>query len=303
MIVVVGSCVFDMVFHTPHLPVLGESVFATHLSTHSGGKGLNQAVAAARASTESVTMIGKVGNDAHGQALIDSLAEAGVDAHIGGSDVPTGIGVPMINPDGDNGIVAFLGANEQMGADDVRAASEHLAKADLLLLQLELPIEASIEAARIASASGTTVMLSAAPAKPIDAELEALLDVVVANDFEAQRLGGVADGREIGAGDLRAMLGVDVAIVTRGADGVDFAGPDGEGHLGAFPVDVVDSVGAGDTFSGAFAAEYLPAGSLVDAVRFGTAAAALSVTRAGAGTSAPHRHEVLELLDAAGSAG
>ena len=187
MIVVVGSCVLDMVFEAPHLPVLGETVLANSLRMHPGGKGLNQAIAARRSGSE-VAMIGRVGRDEQGDMLIAALEAEGVDVgHVSRSSLrPTGVGVPVVVPGGDNGIVFCAGANAEMSAADIEAAAARIAEADTLLLQLELPIETAIAAARVSADAGGTVILNAAPARAVPRPLLEATSILVVNQLEAE---------------------------------------------------------------------------------------------------------------------
>ena len=294
MIVVVGSCVLDMIFTAPELPRLGQTVLADSLETFPGGKGLNQAFAAARAGAD-VAMIGSVGRDDTGKMLIGALRAEGIATdHIVESDASTGVGVPIVVPDGDNGIVFHGGANTQLTVTDIQAAHSTIAAADVLLLQLELPIATAVEAARLAATAGTTVILNAAPAADVPTDLLAATNVLVLNQIEADTLSGQ---EEANAADIiRDTHGPDVALVTMGPDGVDWATATALGSVPAWPVDAIDTVGAGDTFVGALAAGLEAKLVLTDSIRFASAAAAICVTRRGAATATPTRVEIDEFL-------
>ena len=196
MIVVLGSCVLDMVFGAAELPVLGRTVLADSLRMHPGGKGLNQAFAAAR-SGAAVSMVGRVGADDNGAMLRRLLDAEGIDtAHLSTAEAPSGVGVPIVVPSGDNGIVFYGGANDTLTPEDVAAAAAAIEAAGLLLLQLELPIATAVAAASIAERYGTKVLLNAAPAAPIPAELLERTTVLVANQLESDELVAGGDGAD-----------------------------------------------------------------------------------------------------------
>lgn len=278
-----------MIFGAPELPRLGQTVLAATLETYAGGKGLNQAFAAARAGA-SVSMVSGVGNDATGALLLRALQEESISTdHVIEFQAPSGVSAPIVVPSGDNGIMFHGGANKLLTRDHMRLAAPAISAADVLTLQLELPVQTAIEAAQIAQRSGTTVVLNTAPAADVPDELLALTSVLVANQFEADTLSG-----HIGttASQLRDELAPETVVITRGTDGVSWATPQEVAAIDAWSVAAVDTVGAGDTFAGALAAQLALASSLSDAISFATAAAALCVTRAGASTAIPTVAEV-----------
>ncbi|MFI0421825.1 ribokinase [Spongiactinospora sp. 9N601] len=286
MISVFGSANMDLVAYVAKAPGLGETVTGRAFRTVPGGKGANQAVAAARAGGR-VVFVGAVGDDAFGPELRGALAGAGVDVtHLRTVPGPSGIAHIVVEDSGANSIIVVPGANGTLtGPGEAGAAA--IAAAGALLMQLELPMEAVIAAARCAD---TPVILTPAPAVPLPAELLDAVDLIVPNEHEAAAITGHDDPRRA----LSALLErVPEAVVTLGARGVLYGGrettPGGPVHVPAFPVTAVDTTAAGDTFVGALAVARSEGGEPAAALRFASAAAALSVQREGATTSMPHR--------------
>ncbi|MCY4164266.1 MAG: ribokinase [bacterium] len=293
MIVVLGSCVMDMIFGAPELPRVGQTVLATSREIHPGGKGLNQAFAAARNGAD-VAMISSVGADDMGNTLRKTLQDEGISTtHVIASTQATGMAVPITLPNGDNGIVFYGGANSSLLGEHIHRAEDTIAAADGLLIQLELPVETALVAAEIAQASDTTVIFNTAPASAVPTELIGATDILIANELEADTLTGASDTT---AESLRTHLALQTAIVTRGEHGVEWSSPTEAGTMPAVRVPVVDTVGAGDTFVGALAARLTNAYALPDSIRYANAAAALSVTRKGAAPAIPHQTEVEAFL-------
>lgn len=296
-ITVVGSLNIDLVVQAPALPRPGETVLGGPFAKFPGGKGANQAVAAARllAGTPgaAVTMIGAVGDDEFANVLRATLADAGVSARLQVAASPTGVGLITIEPRGENTIVVASGANADLTPGFVDAQADAIATADFLLLQLEVDLEVNARAVGLARGHGVRVILNAAPAQPLPDELMARVDVLVANRLEAHALTGVdpAGPPEEMLAALRAR-GPRVVIVTLGADGA--VGMDGDAvvtHPG-FPVASIDAVGAGDAFTGALAVALAEQRPLAAALRFACAAGAMATTKRGAMPSLPTRAEV-----------
>ncbi|MEU3164482.1 ribokinase [Streptosporangium sp. NPDC006930] len=289
MISVFGSANMDLVAYVDVAPALGETVTGRAFRTVPGGKGANQAVAAARAGA-GVAFLGAVGDDAFGTEMRRTLTEAGVDAtHLRTVPGPSGIAQIVVDGDGGNSIIVVPGANGTVTAPSA-AEIEVISRSDMVLLQLELPIEAVTAAARAARAAGTTVVLTPAPVQPLPAELLEAVDILVANEHEASAITGLAD-HERALEKLRGSVGW--VIITLGARGVLTASGDGPVvRVEAPTVAVVDTTAAGDTFVGALAAARVERQPVERAVRFATAAAGLSVQRAGASTSMPTRAEI-----------
>ena len=304
-VVVLGGINMDLVAVTQRHPEAGETVVGSRFLTYPGGKGANQAVAAARMGAR-VRMVGRVGDDAFGRQLVEALAGAGVD--VGGvavdPDHSSGIASITVDAAGQNRIVQVLGANSACGADEVERARRALDYAEVVMVQLEVPAEVSLEVARHASSAGVVVILDPAPAGPVPAELYRHCGFITPNETEAQALAGfpVTD-RYSGARAARALLalGPGCVLVKLGAQGVCYATGDRERHLPAFPVTAVDTVAAADAFNGAFAVALAEGADLDRAIEWAMAAGALAVTRTGAQDSMPRRREVEALLSPAPS--
>ncbi len=305
-ITVVGSLNMDLVVRAPRIPRPGETIIGGEFRTVPGGKGANQAVAAARLGGQ-VSMVGRVGSDAFAQSLLDGLAADGVDHTFVTQDpeAATGVALIVVDDAGENSIVVASGANMRLSPADVNAAEAVIAGADVLLLQLEVPLAAVVQAARAARAHGAMVVLNPAPACPLPHELLSLVDVLVPNESETALLTHlpVGDRAEIEAAAIALReLGVDTVVLTLGERGALLVG-EGEMELvPAFEVTPVDTTAAGDAFVGGFAVALAEGRSLTDAVRWGNAAGALATTRLGAQPSLPTRRAV-EALVAQGSTG
>jgi ribokinase len=301
-IVVVGSSNTDMVVRVPTLPRPGETVIGGSFFTARGGKGANQAVAAARAGG-SVSLVACLGDDALGDETLAALAADGiaVDQVRRATDTRSGVALILVDERGENSIAVAPGANARLAPEQVAECADLLSPGDVLLVQLEIPIESVLAAARAASRAGARVILNPAPARELPQELLALVSVLTPNESEAARLAGVSAG---GAQALDAAatallrLGVGAVVVTLGAAGAYVATPERRETIDAFPAEARDTTGAGDVFNGAMAVALAEGKGLADAVRFANAAAAISVTRDGAQPASPYRAEILALLDA-----
>jgi ribokinase len=289
-VVVAGSANMDLVATTATLPRPGETVLGRDFAMVPGGKGANQAIAAARAGAD-CAFLGAIGSDAFGVTLKARLTASGVDtAHLRVEYGVSGVAVIMVDGAGENSIVATPGANGAfvgLGAPEVAA----IEAADVLVAQLEIPLATVVEAARAARAGGTRVLLNAAPAVPLPADLLGLVDLLVVNEVEAGALTG------LGRNDPAALLAsVPRAVLTLGAEGAWYVDRDGTAELVAPPaVRSVDSTAAGDAFTGALAVAWGEGRPLVPAVRWACAAGAACVRRLGASNSLPQRHEIDEL--------
>lgn len=300
-ICVVGSIHADLTVRTPRLPGPGETLLATALETGPGGKGANQAVAAARLGA-AVTMIGAVGTDAHGPALVQTLAAESIDtSHIRADlPAPTGTALITVATGGENTIVVAPGAGSLLSPAHVESCRPAIAAADVLVAQLEIPLESVIRAAEIARSVGTTVMLNAAPGRRLPMELLSLVDVLVVNRTEAALILGHSptDDPELD------MLGVRTAIMTLGAEGAAYSFDRRGGRVPSYRVSAIDTVGAGDAFVGTLAVRWaehqassqIDHTSITDAICWACAAGALAATRPGAIPSLPRRDEVVRLL-------
>ncbi|QGZ63166.1 ribokinase [Paraburkholderia acidisoli] len=293
-VVVVGSINMDMVVATETFPRLGETLFGTRFSTHPGGKGANQAVAAARLGAQ-VTMIGCVGDDAFGAELKATLAREGVDTrHVKTGAAATGIASITLSG-GDNAIIIVPGANHELSPADLDRASDVFAQADVILAQLETPIDTVLHAARLAREHGKPFFLNPAPAVPLSDELLALTTLLTPNEHE---LATALQTPEAAWADTLARLPGRIAM-THGKEGAYFTERAEAGgalvHQPGFRVNAVDSTGAGDTFNGALAAFWHL--GMREAVRRANAAGALSVTRAGAQGGMPTLAELEAFLN------
>ncbi|WP_432863862.1 ribokinase [Microbispora rosea] len=301
MISVFGSANMDLVAYVAQAPKPGETITGREFRTIPGGKGANQAIAAARAGAD-VAFLGAVGDDAFGPGLRAALAEAGVDtAGLRVVPGPSGVAHIVVQDGGDNSIIVVPGANGAVTGPAGRDA-DVIARSGALLLQLELPMDAVVAAARIsraavshAVASRAEVILTPAPAASLPAELLEAVDLIVPNEHEAAAL----TGRDDPGDALEALLDlVPEAVVTLGVRGVLYGSRDGTRlHEPAVPVRAVDTTAAGDTFAGALAVARTEGAAPARALRFASAAAALSVQREGASTSMPHRHEIDRLME------
>ena len=299
-IVVLGSINMDLVATTPALPQPGETVMGSSFATLPGGKGANQAVAAARLGAD-VRMIGRVGDDTFGPMLLASLEANGVHAEdvMTTSGTSSGVAVILLDNERQNYIVGIYGAN--MACDDVQlqAASRALEGADALLLQMEIPLDVSLEAAAIARRMGMRVIYDPAPPSELPDSAYAAFDIIAPNQSEAEVLTGVTvDGIDSAREAARVLRsrGARTAIVKLGEQGVVYASDDLAGHVPAFKVDAVDTVAAGDGFAGTLAVALAEGQALDHAVRFAAAAGALVVTKRGAQDAMPDRSEVERLL-------
>lgn len=288
----------DVIGHVSHLPSPGETVMGTTLLHAPGGKGANQAVAAARAGSP-MTFVGRVGADTYGSGLTDSLELAGVSTKYlrVDADYPTGVALIMVDDEGDNMIAVIPGANGQVSPADVDAAANAIAASEVLVLQLEIPIETVIHAAHVAHEMGALVILNPAPARALDRSVLAMCDVIVPNQEEVSRLSGVGSPVEpASAAGMLVAAGAKAVVVTLGAEGAVVVTHDQEVAIPAFPAQAVDTTGAGDAFVGNLAHGLAEGKSLVEAARFASAAAALSVQVEGAQPSMPARAQTEALL-------
>jgi ribokinase len=263
-----------------------------------GGKGCNQAVAAARLGA-GVTFVGRVGRDDFGARFLDLFAAEAIDARfvVRDDDEGTGIAMPVVFEDGTNSIIYAPRANSRLKPEDVEQAREYVEAADLLLLQLEVPPAASLAAARIARAAGIVVLLNPAPANELPIELLELADYVVPNEVEAAMLTGDSVGPPESHARRLLRPAARAVIVTLGERGCVAVTPEGERHFPAFEVVAVDTVGAGDAFCAGLGISIARRVPLEESIRFASAAAAITVTRPGSSSSLPTLAEVNAFLE------
>lgn len=289
-IVVVGSLNMDLVVRSPRLPEPGETILGIEFNTFPGGKGANQAVAAARLGGN-VRMIGRVGQDAFGERAVTNAVENGVDIAFirKDPDAPTGVALITVDDAGQNTIVVVPGANASLTAEDISASEAAFEGAAILLVQLETPLAAVTRAIEIARKVGARVVLNPAPAQELSRTFLKSVDFLIPNETELSLLTGIGQP-ESAARNLRS-LGVPHVIVTLGADGVLVFAKGIEEHIPSYNVPVVDTVAAGDAFVGGFAVALTEGLSPRLAAGWGNAAGALAVTRHGAQPSLPRKEE------------
>ncbi len=303
-VVVVGSLSMDLVVQTVRRPEKGETIIGTGFGMFAGGKGNNQAIAAARALAH-VSMIGRVGNDGFGETLLATLKREKVDISgmIKDGEAATGIAHITVDANGDNYIVIAQQANANLSAADVEKYAHLIEECDVLLMQLEVPFEPLCAAAALARKKGATVVLNPAPApvgKSIPTELLKYVDIIVPNQPEALQLSGIDASSIEGAQKAAAFfetLGIATSIVTMGEAGALICHKGSSNHIKSFKVNSIDSTAAGDAFCGAFAASLARGEQLLSAVRTGCAAGALATTKLGAEPSLPHHSDIEKLLE------
>ncbi|WP_369036038.1 ribokinase [Streptomyces adonidis] len=294
-LLVVGSANADLVTVVERRPAAGETVLGSDLVVHPGGKGANQAVAAARLGARTA-LLARVGNDGHGRLLLDSMRGAGVDTVgvlVGGA--PTGVALITVDPSGDNSIVVSPGANGRLVAEDVRAAGSLFQASRVVSAQLEIPLESVVEVVRNLAPEGRFV-LNPSPPRPLPREVLAACDPLIVNEHEARVIAGadaeLGDSPEDWAKTLLA-LGPRSVVITLGAEGALVAVRAGERvRVPSVPVEAVDTTGAGDAFTAALAWRLGAGESLAEAAAYAARVGAVAVTRAGAQDSFPTAEEV-----------
>ena len=296
-VVVVGSLNMDLVVRMPKIPHPGETLLGGVFKTFPGGKGANQAVAAARLGAQ-VVMVGCVGNDAFGMEMKNTLDGEGIEtSHILiHPEIPTGVALIQVDAQGQNSIAVASGANFCLTGEDVKMAMNSIGEFDVLVMPLETPLETVYTAAQIASKRGAKVLLNPAPAQVLENNLLELVDVLIPNEHEIGLMTSLllktkADLHQ--AAVMLFKLGTKNLLVSLGNQGsVLFDKSGQETKISACPVQAVDTTAAGDCFVGALAVGICEGKSLIAAAEFASCAAALSVTREGAQPSLPHRIEV-----------
>jgi ribokinase len=301
-IVVVGSLNMDLVVEVPTIPLPGETVLGKNFATFPGGKGANQAVAAARLGAQ-VSLIGRVGQDAFGDQLLTSAQADGINvSHVGRDEsAATGVAMIVVDDEGQNSIAVASGANFCLTADHVREAWRALEEIDILVMPLETPLETIATAIELAHQAGTTVVLNPAPARSLPDKILASVDVLVPNEPETAQLTGMSIGtmeeKRDAARELLA-LGVGNVVLTLGSHGA--LALDGKTEqfsmVPAYPVEVVDTTAAGDAFVAGLAVGLGEGKSLQEAVQFANVVGAFAVTKLGAQPSMPTRDEVEQFL-------
>jgi len=295
-IVVVGSCNTDMVVKSDRLPVPGETVLGGAFMMNPGGKGANQAVAIARMGGN-VTFISKTGNDLFGRQSVKMYGDENIvtDYIFSDQHLPSGVALIMVDRNGENCIVVASGANGSLSPKDIEKARNVIENADILLMQLEVPMDTVEYAAKLAHEKGIKVVLNPAPAAFLSNELLKCLYAVIPNKTEAEMLSGIkVSDLETAkqAADIIAAKGVDKVVITLGSKGALIKDGDVYSFIPADKVEAVDTTAAGDTFCGAFCVGISEGLSIEDAVKMATKAAGITVTREGAQAAIPYRKEL-----------
>jgi len=293
-IVVVGSANTDLVVQIPQFPQPGETILGHNFFQAQGGKGANQAVAAARLDAE-LTLAARLGRDAYGQATMGAMQAEGinVDHMVWDDEAPSGVAVIMVDASGENVIAVIPGANQNLCPDDVLAAEAAIAGADCVLMQLEIPRDTVRAAADVARRHNVPTILNPAPAKKLPYDLLRSVDILTPNETEAATLAGKYSSRMAKrTAHMLSTEGVKTIVMTLGADGALVVEPGKSKEVAAFPTTPVDTTGAGDAFNGALAVALARGDELTAAVQYANAVGALAVSKKGAQPSLPTQQEV-----------
>ena len=295
-ILIIGSSNTDMVIKAEKLPRPGETVLGGTFFMNPGGKGANQAVSAARLGGE-VTFICKTGNDIFGQQSKQLFEKEGIDTSylFIDSENPSGVALITVDAKAENCIVVASGANAKLLPDDISTALEAIEKADIIVMQLEIPIETVKYVAEVARKLNKKVILNPAPAQSLDSELLQLIHLITPNENEAEMISGIKitdDNSLLTCARAICDMGIQSVIITLGAKGAFIYNNDFQECVSSYQVDAVDTTAAGDVFNAALAVAISEGLDLPEAAVFANKAAAISVTRLGAQSSAPYRNEV-----------
>jgi ribokinase len=296
-IIVAGSMNMDMVVKTSHIPQPGETVLGGTFFMNPGGKGANQAIAVARLGAE-VAFIGKIGDDIFGRQSSQLFEDEGVDITglVADEDQPSGIALITVDEKGENSIVVAPGANARLYPEDVENSFKNYPEAQILLVQLEIPLDTVQFAAELAKKQGVKVILNPAPANKSVPDFYKLIDIITPNVTEAEMLTAIkitdSDSALVAAKKLRSF-GVPTVIITLGSSGAILLDGEEFHHIDAPKVTAVDTTAAGDVFNGALAVAISEGKPLPDATAFACKAASIAVTKLGAQASIPYRNEVV----------
>lgn len=297
-VTVVGSLNVDTTLRIKRMPLPGETLAAADKTSAAGGKGANQAVAAARSGAQTA-FVGQVGTDNGGEMMIKDLQDNGIDTTgIRENDqVGTGSAAILLDEDGQNSILVYGGANQQLSVDDVAAAKQQIAAADFVIAQFETPQEATLKAFQIAKENGVKTILNPAPAHKIDPALLKLTDLIIPNETESASLTGIIVTDETSmlmSAAKYAQMGVRNLIITVGAKGAFYCTQDGYNFVPAFKVNAVDTTAAGDTFIGSLSSQLKPDMSNIEkALVYAQRASSLAVQKMGALPSIPTHDEII----------
>jgi ribokinase len=296
-IAVIGSINMDMVVKTTNLPVPGETILGGNFFMNPGGKGANQAVAAARLGG-TVSFIGKIGSDVFGKESRKILESENINTKYLYIDKinPSGVALITVDNKGENCIVVASGSNGSLSKSDIDIAMEEILSSDIILMQLEIPIETVKYVAEICHKHGKKVILNPAPATNLPDELLNKLSIIILNETEAELLSGIKVLDKISAENAAQFLlskGIPIVIVTLGSLGALVCTLKETNYIASTKVNAIDSTGAGDVFCGAFAVSISEGLEIIKSVKFANQAASISVTRMGAQSSAPYKKEIL----------
>ena len=299
-ILVIGSFMMDLVAKTPRVPVEGETIRGISFSQFTGGKGANQAVAASKLGGD-VTMLGKLGKDQFGEAHMNSLKEYKVNSKYILRDEfeSTGIGFITLEVSGKNRIIIIPGANLKLTSDDIEAHEQLIKECDILILQLEIPLESTYKAMDLAYKYKKTIIFNPAPYMDFEKTYLSKLTYIVLNEVEARECTGIeVVGRQSAKEAAESLLirGCKNIIITMGEKGVYFLNKDNEYFIESRKVDVVDTTGAGDEFIGSFAYGIGNDWTIHDSLQFANVSSALAVTKMGTQPSLPYYHEVVDFI-------
>lgn len=299
-IVIVGSSNTDMVIKADHLPAPGETILGGAFFMTQGGKGANQAVAAARLNGQ-ITFIAKVGTDVFGRQSVQLYKEDGIDTSYITTDEnsPSGVALITVDENGENCIAVAPGANGTLNVDDISKAQEVLANASIILMQLEIPLVTVEYVANLAESTNVKLVLNPAPARTLSDDILSKVSIITPNKKEAEMLTGIKITDNESAKEAAKILagkGIETIIITMGGEGALIFHNNTYEVVPASKVKAVDTTAAGDVFNGALVVAISEGNDMTQAVRFANSAAAISVTRLGAQSSAPRRDEVEALI-------
>lgn len=300
-IIVLGSSNTDMIVKVPRIPAPGETILGGKFVQAAGGKGANQAVAAAR-SGGNVTFIANTGDDNFGKETIKGFKKEGINTEyiFMDTETPSGVALIFVDEDGENSIAVASGANGTLSPSKIREIESVISDGDILLTQLETPLETVEEAIKIANKSGVKVILNPAPAQSLSDALLKQIDILTPNQSEAELLTGIKVEDEESAKKAALSLlssGVTTVILTLGSDGAFAMNCDIQKTIPTFKVKTEDTTAAGDTFNGALAFGLAEGKTIQESIQWAHAAAAISVTRMGAQPSIPNQKEIHEFLN------
>lgn len=298
-ILVVGSSNTDLITNVERFPKAGETISGKQFLQVMGGKGANQAVAAKRSGGD-VMFVTCLGNDSNGRSTLSYFQNEGLDVSkaLMVDHAPTGTAVILVNDEGENCIVVTPGANHELLPDHIAAIDEEIGRSAMVVLQMEIPFETVKKVIAVSAARNVPVLLNVAPAREIGADLLKMIEILVVNETEGEKVSGqsISSVGEDGVIDKLMSMGAKTVVLTLGKKGCIVKNATTTKRIPAFEVDAVDTTAAGDTFCGALVAQLSKGKDLVEAVKFATAASAICVTRMGAQPSIPSESEVAIFL-------